>query len=347
LYNCGSYIKRCLQSIQKQSILGKYEVIVVDDGSVDDGCSVVEEMLAKDDRIKLIKQNNAGCGMARNAALEMVTGKYVYFVDADDILIPNSLSSPLKMMESHNLDAINVQAYSVKDGDSQLPPPLTNTRDAEELEICSGIDYLKRTNLVRTGKANVWRYLYRRDVIESNNLKFVHFAAEDHVFNINFFMCAQNVGVCTDSVYVWVLYPNSTSHRYKPYEDCYQMGEGWLEQHDLWYEKNFDNLVSHEMQELAQANKSRIVFDNMIWPMIRESISPSKAIRVINRMKSLGLYPIDKSSKYIGLSYKGRSKIFSTLWCLSRCYPAWIAAICLNWGLRSNLKKYSSRRSER
>jgi glycosyltransferase involved in cell wall biosynthesis len=362
LYNCGKYIRRCLQSIQRQHVSGGYEIIVVDDGSTDDGYAIVQSIQDEDDRIKLIRQDNAGVGMARNTALEIAQGKYVYFVDADDILIPDSIPSQLEMMELHNLDAINMQADVVKDGDNQLLAYMgaqitngtnniterTETSDSKRIKILgSGIEYLKSTNLVRTDCANVWRYIYRRDVLERHNLRFVHFAAEDHVFNVNFFMYAHNVGESNDKVYVWVQYPNSASHIHKSYEDCYQMGKEWLEQHDIWHEKFYNRLESHGMLELAKANRTRITFDCMIWPMIREVVTPAKAIKIIRKLKSTGLYPLDAPQDYWGINYKDRNKILDILWRISCSYPLLIALIFINWIGRSGLKLHSSRRSER
>jgi glycosyltransferase involved in cell wall biosynthesis len=95
LYNCAEYINRCLQSIENQHISNRrgYEVIVVDDGSTDGGGDIVAKLQQRNPHIQLIRQANAEVSRARNVALEKAKGKYLYFVDADDLLIDNSESA--------------------------------------------------------------------------------------------------------------------------------------------------------------------------------------------------------------------------------------------------------------
>ena len=81
LYNKGKYISRALESVFNQTYTD-YEVIVVDDGSTDDGCEVVRRF--SDKRLRLIQQTNKGPGAARNTGLRESCGKLLAFLDADD-----------------------------------------------------------------------------------------------------------------------------------------------------------------------------------------------------------------------------------------------------------------------
>lgn len=62
------------------------EIVVVDDGSFDESCKIINEMMQTDSRIKLIKKKNEGVAVARNIGMEVSTGDYVMFVDADDYI---------------------------------------------------------------------------------------------------------------------------------------------------------------------------------------------------------------------------------------------------------------------
>ena len=98
LYNCEKYIRQCLYSIFRQEINeSEYEVIVIDDGSKDNGCSLAYEYAKSHQNIRVIKQENQGVACARNNALEKAKGDYITFVDADDMLVSGSLKSLLKI----------------------------------------------------------------------------------------------------------------------------------------------------------------------------------------------------------------------------------------------------------
>lgn len=85
VYNVSSYLRRCLDSILKQTY-GQFEVILVNDGSTDGSGAICQDYAAKDGRIRLVHQENQGPSAARNLGLQLAQGEYVTFVDADDFL---------------------------------------------------------------------------------------------------------------------------------------------------------------------------------------------------------------------------------------------------------------------
>lgn len=83
VYNVASYLRECLDSVLAQSC-ADWEAVCVDDGSTDGSGAILDEYAAKDGRFRVIHQKNAGVGAARNAALNVVRGEWVCFLDADD-----------------------------------------------------------------------------------------------------------------------------------------------------------------------------------------------------------------------------------------------------------------------
>lgn len=87
MYNQEKYIARCLDSIVTQSMFEQLEVIIVDDGSEDFGSKIVRKYIAEHgDRIRLITQTNKGPGGARNTGVRYAVGRYIWFIDADDVM---------------------------------------------------------------------------------------------------------------------------------------------------------------------------------------------------------------------------------------------------------------------
>ena len=97
LYNKEAHIAEALESVLAQTVLPA-EIIVVDDGSTDQGAFVVEEFLNRG--VKLVKQENQGVSAARNKGLQEATSEYVAFLDADDRWLPGHLELLLKLADT-------------------------------------------------------------------------------------------------------------------------------------------------------------------------------------------------------------------------------------------------------
>ena len=91
VYNAERYLRRCIESIINQRYR-EWELLLINDGSIDNSQTIIDEYIDKDSRIKSIYQNNAGPGAARNKALDNICGEYVVFVDADDYIDTEYLS---------------------------------------------------------------------------------------------------------------------------------------------------------------------------------------------------------------------------------------------------------------
>lgn len=92
VYNKEKYIRKCLTSLMRQT-LTEIEIIAVDDGSVDNSVKIIKEISLEDHRIILLQKSNEGSGEARNAGLKIAKGEYILFVDADDTLKEDALST--------------------------------------------------------------------------------------------------------------------------------------------------------------------------------------------------------------------------------------------------------------
>ena len=83
VYNVEKFLRECLNSITSQT-LKNFEVICIDDGSTDNSLTILQEYANKDSRFKVISQENQGQGIARNKAIDIASGEYLFFVDPDD-----------------------------------------------------------------------------------------------------------------------------------------------------------------------------------------------------------------------------------------------------------------------
>lgn len=109
VYNVENYLKECLDSVLNQTYKN-IEVIVINDGSTDKSLHILEDYSSKFNNIKIIDQENSGQSVARNKGLENAKGKYIYFLDSDDYILPDTLKKLIKKLEMNNLDIIRFAA---------------------------------------------------------------------------------------------------------------------------------------------------------------------------------------------------------------------------------------------
>lgn len=102
-YNCAYTLPRCLDSCLNQTFLD-YEVIVVNDGSSDKTCDVVNSYIAKDNRIRCVNKHNEGLVKARRSGVQQAKGTFVFFLDSDDYIEPNAIE--LLYAETYNYDIV-------------------------------------------------------------------------------------------------------------------------------------------------------------------------------------------------------------------------------------------------
>ena len=120
LYNKAPYVLKSVESVVGQTFLN-WELVVVDDGSVDGSGDIVESV--NDSRIRLVRQDNAGVSAARNRGVGESTAPYVCFLDADDWWEPTFLEEMAGLLERHpNAGIYGTGYYIVKNGKKRIAP---------------------------------------------------------------------------------------------------------------------------------------------------------------------------------------------------------------------------------
>ena len=159
VYNVAPYLRECLDSVCAQT-LTDWECICVDDGSTDSSPAILDEYAAKDKRIKILKQENAGSGYARNKALDMACGCYICFMDPDDKYPYN--------------DVLDKLCAAARDSDCDIVGG--NLRFmAEDGKILKDEDYGYKGEMKFSETQQQYGYqcyLFKRDLIERNLIRF-------------------------------------------------------------------------------------------------------------------------------------------------------------------------------
>ena len=170
VYNTGSYVMGCINSIYNQGLdTSLFELILINDGS-DDGCmSDLNDFIDHHTNIKVIEQTNHGVSISRNIGLEKSCGKYVFFVDSDDQLVENSISSLLVKAIEEDVDLLIADFFELSD-ESQLSQKVLRHDGSCNKWEGTGWEYLVK---FYDGHNYVWRSLYKRSFLKNNDISFI------------------------------------------------------------------------------------------------------------------------------------------------------------------------------
>ena len=119
VYNSEKYVEKCICSVMAQT-LPELEIIIINDGSIDESGKILRKLAQKDSRIILLDQENKGVAAARNLGVEKATGKYLTFVDGDDYLQEDYIELMYNLAEKETLDMVICGLTYVDEGGKEL-----------------------------------------------------------------------------------------------------------------------------------------------------------------------------------------------------------------------------------
>ena len=221
VYNVEGYLPNSIASVQNQT-LKDIEIILVNDGSADGSLDLCRKYAEKDVRIKVIDKPNGGVSSARNAGIEASAGKYIGFIDPDDWVEPEMFENMYNKAEEIKADACICNYLRNTEGKA-VPVTLginhgLHSREAIVNELIAGIISPPGLN---SGTAAimgyVWRCLFKRELINSNNIRFTEGLSfmEDTVFCIHAFSKCGCIAIDHRYYYNYRIILNSASASYK------------------------------------------------------------------------------------------------------------------------------------
>jgi glycosyltransferase involved in cell wall biosynthesis len=305
----------------------------------------VAEMAQKNPRIRLIRHpKNCGNGPARNTGMDAARGKYIYFVDADDVLIPNSMATNLDFMDCHNLEALHVEFSIVKHDEINVIISQTGHHTPSCSDVCSGIQYFKKTNLLTRERhmVELWQVIFRMDVIKNNNLRSINGSGQDAMLHIEIMTNVQRMAWSNVHTYIYIDYPNSTFHQRYNYEKRRDLTLSLLDAVHRVRNTYRDVYAANGLLKYLDIYRSGICFLLILWPMVRQCVSPRLCREDIAKLRKIDAYPIGKPTKTPSFDFRD-NKIIHCLWLLSQHHYLWMLLIAFNHLLRKAPKVETDR----
>ena len=228
MYNAEKYLGVCLESLLIQTFTD-FEVIVVDDCSTDASLAIAESFLEKfGGRLKILTlEENTGSGaVPRNVGLEFSQGKYVFFMDNDDLLIDNAIETLYNFSEEYQAEVVYIEK-GFQCGAELVPqnltevfwnPPKFTTQDPI-LETKDILARIKKFLKLAFGSPP-WEKFLRRDFLIYNDIKFPHMKiSDDIIWTFKVVCMAKRFLRLPTPLYVWRSNENSIMHRSRSPEE--------------------------------------------------------------------------------------------------------------------------------
>lgn len=255
VYNVENYLQECLDSVVCQT-LDDYEIICVEDCSTDKSMDILKKYATQYPMLRILEYgDNRGQAYARNKGMEIANGKYLYFMDSDDLLVnKDCLARMYQYAEKEQLDCLLFDAYMEYETEElrEIFVKLYTkgiegdkyTASFDYPDVMNGFDYF--TNCYRNGdfRCVVWQQFWRKDYLKNNNLSFDADTSphEDLLFSFKALLKVERIQYIREPMYIYRFRENSststliTLKRIKAYVLCYCYAIDYLQQYLQNYE---------------------------------------------------------------------------------------------------------------
>ena len=199
VYNTERYLRKCLDSLCRQTNRN-LEIILVDDGSTDDSGSIADEYARADHRIRVIHQENGGLSAARNAGISVANGTYIGFVDSDDY-ISERMYETLYQAIVREKAAIAICSYDWVDEEGNLIPHEKYIRNG----VLTSVEAQEKLNQIEGNYyyTTVWNRLYKREVFDLVTFPVGRWKEDEFVAHELFYR-AERIATVSASLYFYV-----------------------------------------------------------------------------------------------------------------------------------------------
>ena len=232
-YNVEEYIEECLDSACGQTY-DNLQIIVVDDGSQDRTFDIIGSFSEKDKRIIALHKENGGVSSARNLALQYVDGEYISFLDADDVMEAEAISTLVKAIEISKADWVSCQYSRWDESGNRLDDYNFIVGERIFLKDAERISFIVKEYLNYLVGYEVWGKLYKSDIIRNNNLSFPENTCigEDLAFNLKYLTHVKKQNCISERCVRYKIRGNSAMAEHNALSD--RISEDLLLLEDVW-----------------------------------------------------------------------------------------------------------------
>lgn len=261
IYNAECFLKRMLESIVKQTIFNQLEVILVNDGSIDNSLEICKHYEKTYNNIKLYSKINGGVSSARNFGLDRATGEYVCFFDADDEVECLMYETLLNLIEKNNSDMAIVDYIRVFPNGEKI-----KKRNKMKKEICGNNEIYKIFFKGGMIGNNLSDKILKRELIEKNKIRFLENMkiGEDMYYIFQYLNEVNKISIDFnyEGMYYYVNFGSAMNRQFTTrFFDTIRLSELMLEKIDKDSEL-YDYAEAHLVHEICKVCEYILLHDN-------------------------------------------------------------------------------------
>lgn len=324
IFNCERYLKQSIGALLRQTYKD-FELILVDDGSTDDGLSICKKYADVDKRVIIRhKEKSEGAGPARNTGIDIARGEYLMFIDADDRLEQDMIERLVRAMDEKKAD-VCVCGY-----DTYVEGVNDNSREVFSLDeqLLDTPEKAKHffAKLFPEGMAGyLWNKIYRADIIKEHGIRFPDMRRlQDGVFNVIYFDHVSSCYILSEQLYHYRVNAQTDMFKKCPtnyYDLIRRFSLDFIDTKKGWNENDNEKIYTFFLNETGNCIENAY---SKQWKLDRgkrkkyfDNIAQDEFFRqVMADMPALGRYrsklvTMLAGKKYGGISVLVRIKIFT------------------------------------
>lgn len=251
VYNCEKTVETLYHSLKNQTYQN-LEIIFVENGSTDHSYEILKKIEAQDHRVKVLRELQQGVSFARKAGWKIAQGKYLYFADGDDYILPTGIETLLKTAIEYQADQV-IGSYFCYHSEECLEASLIISQKRKKYEISQS------TCMKTQYTPPLWAHLYKKALIKEDFFVPLQ-QMEDHIFNWYTYISSKKTMLVSKEVYLYnrqeqtslssLLHVPSYNDLRKCISDFFQycLNQNVLQQ----YEEDIHDLVIYRLKKLKQ-----------------------------------------------------------------------------------------------
>ena len=300
-YNVEKYLSQCLDSVCNQTYRD-IEIIVINDGSNDNTWTILSQYAKKDTRIKSFSRENKGVAITRNELLDRATGDFVLFVDSDDWIEPDMISTLVEVCEKNSVELAMCRNVI---GDS------TPNKTSQDIIVWEGKTILEKFLEHRELTGSLWNKLIRRDLFDGIRFQPGIGYGEDAMVMWDILNRTEKIKYTKKELYHYRMNDTSISHQ--------GLSESKMSVIPVWeYISNSKSAIQNNLTHQAKARYGAEI-TLLLKDIIRSkpSIESKRRIAIL-QTKLKDLYPSMIKSHYLSYKFKIFAGIAYLSWPLLR-----------------------------